>query len=113
MRIDSYRFGNITIEGTSYQHDVIIYPDRVESWWREEGHRVSLNDLKGALQERPSVLIIGTGASELLKVPADLQRDIESKGIRLLVEPTEAACHTYNRLFSEDRGVIAALHLTC
>jgi len=31
MRIEAFSFGNITIEGTTYTTDVIVYPDHVES----------------------------------------------------------------------------------
>jgi hypothetical protein len=38
-KIESYRFGEIVIDGRRYSNDVIIYPDRVDGkWWREEGH---------------------------------------------------------------------------
>ena len=47
MKIDKYNFGSITINGKEYTKDVIIFPDRVSApWWREEGHNLSLKDLK-------------------------------------------------------------------
>ncbi len=35
MHIDSYSFGSMTVDGTGYGHDLIVFPDRVMSgWWR-------------------------------------------------------------------------------
>jgi hypothetical protein len=37
--IDKYSFGSITIDGRTYDTDVIIYPERIDDrWWRKEGH---------------------------------------------------------------------------
>ena len=31
--IESYKFGEIVIDGTTYTSDVIIYPDNVDDKW--------------------------------------------------------------------------------
>ncbi len=56
MKIENYQFGRITIEGRTYTSDVIISPDGVNnSWWRETGHEVSINDLGPILEADPEV----------------------------------------------------------
>lgn len=111
--IDAYDFGRIVIDGREYTGDVIIYPGRVDdSWWRAEGHRVSMADLQGVLRENPEVLIIGTGASGLVEIGDDVREHVESAKIRLIAARTAEACTHYNDLVREHR-VIAALHLTC
>jgi len=112
MKIDSYRFGRIVIDGKKYCHDVLIYPDGVKSWWREEGHKVCLQDLKEALGKMPEALIIGTGASELMRVLPETEEYITSQKIELIIKPTAAACQIFNENFPKKK-VIAALHLTC
>jgi uncharacterized protein len=37
----------------------------------------------------------------------------ERRGVSVLVEKTESACHTYNRLIKEGKKVVAGLHLSC
>ena len=37
---------------------------------------------------------------------------IESKGIELIVEPTDKACEMYKEI-SKNKKAVAALHLTC
>ncbi|RLI30667.1 hypothetical protein DRO48_02760, partial [Candidatus Bathyarchaeota archaeon] len=45
--IEAYGFGYIVVDGKRYTSDVIIFPDRVmDGWWRKEGHRLYVDDLK-------------------------------------------------------------------
>jgi len=111
--IDSYSFGSITVNGSHYTSDVIIYPDRVDSsWWRKKGHNLCLEDLQEVLQYQPEVLVIGKGKPGLMAVGADLIEQMAQRGIEAHALPTSKAVKLYNRLSSE-RKVVAALHLTC
>jgi len=113
MHIESYSFGRIVINGTTYTSDVIIYPGRVDpSWWREEGHRLGHADVADALKARPDVLIIGTGYSGVMRVPQDALETIAAQGVDVRVERTSQAVELYNEL-QAGRKVVAALHLTC
>lgn len=113
MPINSYEFGEINIDGKTYHHDVVVYKDKVDdSWRRVEGHKLSLGDIAEILDKRPEILIIGTGAEGIMKVPADVIAAIEQKGIKVIVKRTGDACREYNELL-EAGNVIAALHLTC
>jgi len=111
--IDSYQFGLVVISGKKYTSDVIIFPDRVrDNWWRRTGHQLCLKDIAGVMTENPEVLIVGTGASGLMKVLPEVERNVKTQGIKLIVEATAQACHTYNHICHSQR-VVAALHLTC
>jgi hypothetical protein len=111
--IDSYQFGLIVVSGEKYTSDVIIFPDRVsDNWWRKTGHQLCLKDIAEVMTENPEVLVIGTGASGLMKVLPEVERGVETQGIKLIVEATEKACQTYNQLCHSQRA-IAALHITC
>lgn len=113
MRIDSYTFGRIVINGTAYTSDVLIYPGRVDAaWWRKEGHVLRLEDLAEALQARPDVLIIGTGAAGAMRVPRETVDRITDRGIEVKIERTAKAVEVYNGLQGA-AAVVAALHLTC
>jgi len=113
MLIDSYRFGSIVIDGKRYTSDVIIYPDRVDAdWWRKEGHQLHIEDLRTVLEEKPDVLVVGTGSPGLMRVPPATRDQLEAQGIELIVEPTDRAWRTYNQMQGA-RRVIAAFHLTC
>ena len=114
MKIDSYSFGRIVIDGQVYTSDVIIYPDRVDaSWWRKEGHRLQPDDIAEALNKHPDVLIIGTGYAGVMSVPKEVLKHIASHGIEVKIERTAKAVELYNALQRKKKHVIAALHLTC
>lgn len=111
MKIYSYNFGKIVINGKEYTNDVIIFPDYVRSsWWRKEGHKLHLEDLKEVFEYNPDFLIIGTGNSGLMKVPQKLSSQIKNKGINLIIEKTPRAVKKFNK---KQSNTIAALHLTC
>lgn len=111
--IDIYEFGQIVINGEKYISDVIISPDRVISdWWRKSGHQLALEDIAGVLPEKPEVLIVGTGASGMMEVLPEVEQALENRGIELIIETTDKACHRYNEL-CHSRKSIATLHLTC
>ena len=111
--IDSYDFGRIVINGKRYNSDLIVFPDNVrDDWWRKEGHRLHVEDLKDVLEAKPEVLVVGTGYSGLMTVPPETRNYVESEGIELIAQKTAVACKTFNRLV-KSRKVVAALHLTC
>ena len=111
--IDSYSFGRIVIDGKEYTKDVIIFPDKVKAnWWRKEGHELNPEDLEDVINENPELLIVGTGASGLMKVKPETEELLKRKGIKLIALPTEQACKLFNEK-SKTMKVVAALHLTC
>ena len=114
MQIESYRFGEIIINGKTYTQDLIIFPERIRTnWWRKEGHRLHLEDLTEVLEYKPEILIVGTGYDGLMKVPRELIETLEKKGIKVIVKKTKDACNEFNKYIKEKRKVIAAFHLTC
>ena len=111
--IDSYQFGLIVVNGKEYTSDVIISPDRVrDGWWRKVGHQLCLEDIAEVITQNPELLIVGTGASGLMKVLPEVHEGAGARNIKLIAEATDRACHTYNQLCHSQR-VVAALHLTC
>lgn len=114
MKIDAYEFGVMTIEGNEYKDDVIVFGDHIrEKWWRRVGHRLEPEDLDEALQDHPEVLVVGQGASAMLKVADLTRRILDEHGVQLMADRTEDAWRTYNRLEQEGRRVVGAFHLTC
>ena len=112
-QIESYSFGKMVYDGKPYTADLIIYPDRVdESWWRKQGHLLQSEDLHGILEAEPEILIIGTGAAGVMKVPAGLKKQLEDMKIELYVERTGKAVEIFNTI-DRSKKVIAAFHLTC
>jgi len=113
LKIEVYGYARIVIGGKLYETDVIIFPDRVkEGWCREFSHRLDKEDTEEIIQEKPEVLIVGTGRWKQMSVPKETQKYIESHGIELIFEETMKAVELFNEL-SDKKKVVAALHLTC
>ncbi len=116
MEISSYRFGSIVIDGKTYTKDLKIIKDRIiENWWRKDGHFCTLDDISDIIDASPHTLILGTGASGLMKPAAGLSEKLGEYGIRLESIPTELAAMRYNELCNmvgSDQVAFAA-HLTC
>jgi hypothetical protein len=113
MKIDSYSFGSLVVDGKMYTSDVIIYPGRVDpSWWRKEGHRLQIADLADVLDAKPQILIVGTGYSGMMVVSEKTKNDIRSLGIDIYIATTGRAAELFNTMQGK-KITIAALHLTC
>jgi hypothetical protein len=131
--IEEYHFGSITIDGKIFNHDVEVRWTPKESlrdptgqavevleWWRKESHFVYPEDVKRAIEQNPEVIIIGTGESGVMEVGEEAKKEIESKGIELIIDITEEAIKTFNVLLEESekeegkqKRVIGLFHLTC
>lgn len=114
MHIDSYQFGRIVIDGKSYSSDCLILGDSVRAnWWRKQGHSLSAEDLNAVITAKPSVLVVGCGASGLMKVPEQTRQFLQEHNIRLEAFETSRAVQRFNELAQSGTSVAAALHLTC
>jgi hypothetical protein len=114
MKIESYSFGQIRIDGKEHRSDLVLYPDRVDDkWWRQEGHLLQPEDLAGVFSRRPDILIVGQGLPGLMKVDAKVEERCREHKIELISLPTMEAVEKYNQLANKKPLVIAALHLTC
>lgn len=114
LLIESCSFGRIVIDGKTYTDDLIILPDGkiLQSWWRQRGHRLSLNDLTALLDSSPEVIVAGTGIHGRVKPDETLKRDLSRLAIELIAEPNEEALRLLNGLKPEKR-IGACFHLTC
>lgn len=114
MKIDDYAYGVMVIDGKAYSRDLIIFPDRIKpDWWRKEGHSLSLEDLVEVIEEKPKVLIIGTGDAGFMRVPLATKLFLKEKDIELIVTDTPEAVQVFNKQIQLGRKVAAAFHLTC
>ncbi len=114
MKIKSYEFGSIEINGTVYTSDVIIYDDHINSsWWRKEGHYLQTEDIEEILKVKPDLIIVGTGKFDTMKVSRNVMKELESRGIKAIYVKTDEACRRHNEMCDSNKKVVTALHLTC
>lgn len=112
--ITSYSFGNMIVDGMSYNKDVLIYPDSsiLSPWWRIAGHRLELADVEKMIQMRPEIIIAGTGASGMMRPSVELQSTLLDQRIEFVALPTKKAVDVYNELSAKKRTG-GCFHLTC
>ncbi|MCD6500587.1 hypothetical protein J7K42_01045 [bacterium] len=97
MAIEKYHFGSITINGKTYNHDVEVrWSGEVLDWRRKESHLIAVEDIKRALGQSPEVIVIGTGESGMARVTEEAKKEIEEKGIKLIIDRTEEAVKSFN-----------------
>ena len=114
MHVDSYKFGQIVIDGETYNSDVIIFAGSVQSnWWRQQGHSLSSADLETVIEAKPAILVVGCGSPGLMKVPDQTRQYLQDRDIQLEVFDSKKAVGRFNELSEEGSNVVAAFHLTC
>jgi len=114
MHIDSYEFGKVVVDGTAYNSDCLIFGGSVHAdWWRKQGHSLAAEDLASVIASKPSALVVGCGASGMMRVPEDTRQALKSLNIELIALDTRKAIGRFNDLAGTGRNVAAALHLTC
>jgi hypothetical protein len=115
MRFEAFSFGSITIDGTTYEHDVVI--DRGKVSKRKKKSSKKFRDDFGhtplSIEEeipwKCSRLVIGTGGGAL-PVMEEVKREAQRRKIKLLIVPTAEAISELNRNSSKTNAI---LHVTC
>ena len=116
MRFDRFTFGSIQIDGTTYEHDVVIDGGSIrkrkkkpsKSFRSSYGHTPLSNaeDIPWACRR----LVVGTGANGALPVMEDVMREARARHVELLVFPTAQAI---KELAKGGKDMNAILHVTC
>jgi hypothetical protein len=115
MRFEQFAFGSIRIDGTTYEHDVVI--DRGQVRRRKKGPSKQFRGEFGhtplSIEEKIPWkcrrLVIGTGTGAL-PVMNEVKREAQRRKIELLIAPTK---QVIKELKQEREGTNAVLHVTC
>lgn len=118
MELEYPSFGKITVDGKTYEHDVVIYPSgRIEKrkkWLSKEkhgtSHKLDPEELGEYLSEDFDVLIVGTGFYGYLSLLPESRELVRGKEVIEL--PTEKAVELFNELWEKKR-VLGIFHVTC
>jgi hypothetical protein len=116
MRFHNFSFGSLQIDGSTYEHEVVI--DRGEIRKRKKTPSKKFQEQFGhtplSIEEeipwKCRQLVIGSGAYGRLPVMSEVQREAERHRIKLLVLPTTEAIEVLNQ---EPKNTNAILHVTC
>jgi len=91
MRVNNYTFGEITIDGVRYEHDLVITGEKIHK--RKKGPSKELKKEFGhtpltAAEEIPwdaRQLWIGTGAYGRLPVADDVREEARRRGVKTVI----------------------------
>ncbi len=116
MQFENFSFGSLRIDGSTYEHDVIIDRGEVRKRkkkpskrFREDFGRTPLS----AEEEIPSKchrLVVGKGAYGRLPVMKEVQREAERHRVKLLILPTIQAIEALQQAPDDTNAI---LHVTC
>lgn len=115
MRFEEVSFGSIRIDGTTYEHDVVV--DRGQVRKRKKKPSKRFRDAFGhtpvSIEEvipwKCRRLVIGTGTGAL-PVMAEVKHEAQRRKIKLLILPTAEAIKELKQKPDETNAI---LHITC
>ena len=117
MKIDAYSHGTITVNGITYDHDLVVAEGNLrkrdkepsKSLAEEFGHTplTTAEDISWGAR----ALWIGTGVDGSLPVADCIVEEAERRGIELLVMPTPELIPLINQ--GLPLGTTLILHVTC
>jgi hypothetical protein len=116
MELGRFSFGEIEIDGVTYEHDVVIDRGRIRK--RKKGPSKALRTGYGhtplsAAEDLPwdcGRLVVGSGADGALPVLPEVTEEAARRGVELVVVPTVEAIELMR---DADPGTNAILHVTC
>ncbi len=118
----SVKFGLIRVGEKGYDYDIIVHANGMVSRRKKElskdlrsryGHTpLTVAEVKELVEEKPDVIVIGTGIYGALPL-LDVREYIISSGIEFIATKTPEAIEVYKHLYKEGKRVIAVFHITC
>jgi hypothetical protein len=116
MRIDQSTFGSVRIDGTTYDHDVVIDRGRVRKRKKKPSKPFRSDFGHTPLSVEEDIpwncgrLVVGTGAEGALPVMDEVRQEAARREVDLVTMPTREAIRAFQ---AEPKGTNAILHVTC
>src|SRR5262245_38783149 len=118
--IEGTTFGSITVEGTVFDHDVIIRPDgRVKKRKKKlskavygTSHTISLEEAEYVCGQGPGAdhLIVGSGQYGNVELSPEAAAYVERMKCRVVLLPTPEVIDVWNDI---EGDAIGLFHVTC
>ena len=117
-KIDGTEFGFITIEGTEFDHDVLIrLSGKIKKRKKKlskavfgTSHTISIDEAEYIYEKAAEQLIIGTGQSGMVTLSPEASKYFKEKKIRADLSPTPDAVRKWNKA---EGATIGLFHVTC
>ena len=104
MTIESTRFGAITIDGKTYEHDVVVRlsgevvkrKKKLSKKLYGTSHVLSEDEAKYLFEKGCDQVVTGSGQMGNVHLSPEAEAYFESKGCEVLLKPTPEAIRTFN-----------------
>ncbi len=118
MKIDGTEFGSITIDGRTYEHDVLIDLSGEVSKRKKKlskkvygtSHTISRDEAEYVYQKGCRELILGTGQSDNVRLSPEAAEYLAKKDCAVIAKPTPEAVRAFNKSKARKIGLF---HVTC
>ena len=118
MEIERTTFGTITIDGKTYEHDVIIRlsgevakrKKKLSKKYYGTSHVLSKDEAKFIYEDGCEQLILGSGQMGNVHLSREAEAYFAKKGCTVLLQPTPKAIRTFNKSRAKKIGLF---HVTC
>ncbi len=119
IKFEETNFGEVIINGQKYS-DVLVVDDRIISRDGEllnklfgTFHRIADEEINQIIEDRPDIVIIGTGQTGALQVTEDVKIKLEDSGTKIEIYETPIAVKKFNEEKNLGKKVNALIHTTC
>jgi hypothetical protein len=118
MEIQGTTFGTITIDGKTYEHDVIIRlsgevvkrKKKLSKKYYGTSHVLSKDEAKFVFEKGCDQLVLGSGQIGNVHLSPEAEAYFAKKGCEVLLQPTPEAIRAFNRSHAKKIGLF---HVTC
>ena len=118
MEIEGTTFGTITIDGKTYDHDVIIRlsgevvkrKKKLSKKYYGTSHVLSKDEAKFVFETGRQQLILGSGQMGNVHLALEAEAYFAKKSCQVVLQPTPNAIHVFNRSCAKKIGLF---HVTC
>jgi hypothetical protein len=118
MTIERIAFGSITVDGKTYEHDVIIRlsgevvkrKKKLSKKYYGTSHVISKDEAKFVFEKGCEQLILGSGQMGNVHLSPEAKAYFAKKGCKVLLQPTPEAIQMFNRSHARKAGLF---HVTC
>ena len=116
--IERTAFGSITVDGKTYEHDVIIRlsgeiikrKKKLSKKYYGTSHVISKDEAEFVFEKGCEQLILGSGQMDNVRLSPEAEAYFAKKGCKVLLQPTPEAISVFNRSKAKKVGLF---HVTC
>ena len=118
MEIEGTKFGSITIDRKTYEHDVVIRlsgevikrKKKLSKKYYGTSHVLSKDEAKSVFEKGCEQLIIGSGQMGNVHLSPEAAAYFAKKACKVLLQPTPEAIGVFNKSHAKKIGLF---HVTC